>query len=67
MTFAKVNGRFDPFIFHDARDYVAIGCVEPAAPGKTLGFTDAAMVNVPLAMLTFYLAKKMLSMKVETG
>lgn len=35
---------------HDARDYVAIGCVEPTAPGKTLGSTDAAMVNVPLAM-----------------
>jgi formate C-acetyltransferase len=34
----------------DARDYVAIGCVEPTAPGKTLGSTDAAMVNVPLAM-----------------
>jgi formate C-acetyltransferase len=35
---------------HDARDYVAIGCVEPTAPGKTLGSTDAAMVNVPLLM-----------------
>jgi formate C-acetyltransferase len=34
----------------NARDYVAIGCVEPTAPGKTLGSTDAAMVNVPLAM-----------------
>jgi formate C-acetyltransferase len=34
----------------DARDYVAIGCVEPTAPGKTLGSTDAAMLNVPLAM-----------------
>mgnify|MGYP001767073003 FL=1 len=35
---------------HDARDYVAIGCVEPTAPGKTLGSTDAAILNVPLAM-----------------
>jgi len=34
----------------DARDYVTIGCVEPTAPGKTLGSTDAAMLNVPLAM-----------------
>jgi len=34
----------------DARDYVAIGCVEPTAPGKTLGSTDAAILNVPLAM-----------------
>lgn len=35
---------------HDARDYVAIGCVEPTAPGKTLGSTDAAIINLPLAM-----------------
>jgi len=35
---------------HDARDYVAIGCVEPTAPGKTLGSTDAAILNVPLAV-----------------
>lgn len=35
---------------HDTRDYVAIGCVEPTVPGKTLGSTDAAMVNVPLAI-----------------
>ncbi|HPK54256.1 MAG TPA: pyruvate formate lyase family protein, partial [Smithellaceae bacterium] len=34
----------------DARDYVAIGCVEPTAPGKTLGSTDAAILNVPRAM-----------------
>ena len=34
----------------DARDYVAIGCVEPTAPGKTLGSTDAAILNIPLAM-----------------
>ena len=34
----------------DARDYTAIGCVEPTAPGKTLGSTDAAILNVPLAM-----------------
>ncbi|HQC20176.1 MAG TPA: pyruvate formate lyase family protein, partial [Smithella sp.] len=34
----------------DARDYVAIGCVEPTAPGKTLGSTDAAILNIPLAV-----------------
>jgi len=34
----------------DARDYVAIGCVEPTAPGKTLGSTDAAILNIPRAM-----------------
>lgn len=34
----------------DARDYVAIGCVEPTVPGKTLGSTDAGMYNVALAL-----------------
>ncbi|HOE17066.1 MAG TPA: pyruvate formate lyase family protein [Syntrophorhabdaceae bacterium] len=34
----------------DARDYVAIGCVEPTAPGKTLGSTDAAILNVPVSV-----------------
>lgn len=34
----------------DARDYVAIGCVEPTAQGKTLGSTDAAIINLPLAL-----------------
>jgi pyruvate-formate lyase len=29
---------------------VAIGCVEPTAPGKTLGSTDAAILNVPRAV-----------------
>jgi formate C-acetyltransferase len=34
----------------DARNYVAIGCVEPTSPGKTLGSTDAAIINLPLAL-----------------
>lgn len=34
----------------DARDYVAIGCVEPTSQGKTLGSTDAAIINLPLAL-----------------
>ena len=34
----------------DARNYVAIGCVEPTCQGKTLGSTDAAIVNLPLAL-----------------
>lgn len=34
----------------DARNYVAIGCVEPTAQGKTLGSTDAAIINMPLAL-----------------
>lgn len=31
------------YSLEDARNYVAIGCVEPTAPGKTLASTDAAM------------------------
>ena len=37
------------YSLEDARNYVAIGCVEPTAPGKTLASTDAAMYNMPLA------------------
>jgi len=32
----------------DARDYAAIGCVEPAAQGKSFSSTDAAICNVPI-------------------
>ncbi|BFM17838.1 formate C-acetyltransferase/glycerol dehydratase family glycyl radical enzyme [Maricurvus nonylphenolicus] len=38
------------YSLEDARNYVAIGCVEPTAPGKTLASTDAAMYNMPLAV-----------------
>lgn len=38
------------YSLEDARDYVAIGCVEPTAPGKTLGSTDAGMYNMALAL-----------------
>jgi len=34
----------------DARNYTAIGCVEPTSQGKTLGSTDAAIINMPLAL-----------------
>lgn len=42
-----ISAGYDP---DDARDYVAIGCVEPTAPGKTIGSTDASILNVPLAI-----------------
>ena len=32
----------------DARDYTAIGCVEPGCQGKSFASTDAAVCNVPL-------------------
>ena len=38
------------YSLEDARNYVAIGCVEPTAPGKTVGSTDCAMFNMPLAV-----------------
>ena len=34
----------------DARDYAAIGCVEPAAQGKSFSSTDAAVFNTPMAL-----------------
>ncbi len=34
----------------DARNYSAVGCVEPISPGKTFASTNAAMVNVPLIL-----------------
>lgn len=34
----------------DARDYAAIGCVEPAAQGKSFSSTDAAVFNAPMAL-----------------
>jgi len=38
------------YSLEDARNYVAIGCVEPTAPGKSLASTDAGMYNMPLAV-----------------
>jgi formate C-acetyltransferase len=32
----------------DARDYAAIGCVEPASQGRSFSSTDAAVCNVPI-------------------
>ncbi len=34
----------------DARNYSAVGCVEPISPGKSFSSTNAAMVNVPLIL-----------------
>ncbi|MDR2530368.1 MAG: formate C-acetyltransferase/glycerol dehydratase family glycyl radical enzyme [Oscillospiraceae bacterium] len=34
----------------DARDYVGIGCVEPAVPGKTYGWHDSGSVNLAKIM-----------------
>lgn len=34
----------------DARNYTPIGCVEPGSQGKSFASTDAALVNVPIAL-----------------
>ena len=34
----------------DARDYAPLGCVEPNPQGKTMGSTDAALVNLPMCL-----------------
>ncbi len=34
----------------DARDYTAVGCVEPVSQGKSFASTDAALLNVPITL-----------------
>jgi len=34
----------------DARNYTAVGCVEPVCQGKSFSSTDAALVNVPIML-----------------
>jgi formate C-acetyltransferase len=34
----------------DARDYTAVGCVEPVSQGKSFSSTDAAILNVPILL-----------------
>ncbi len=34
----------------DARDYTAVGCVEPVSQGKSFSSTDAALMNVALCL-----------------
>lgn len=34
----------------DARDYTAVGCVEPVCQGKSFASTDAALFNVPMML-----------------
>jgi formate C-acetyltransferase len=38
------------YSLEDARDYAVCGCVEPVAPGKTFGSTDAALFNLPIVL-----------------
>ncbi len=38
------------YAVQDARDYTAVGCVEPVSQGKSFSSTDAAIFNVPLML-----------------
>jgi formate C-acetyltransferase len=38
------------YSLEDARDYTAVGCVEPVSQGKSFSSTDAAIFNVPLGL-----------------
>jgi len=38
------------YTIEDARNYTAVGCVEPVSQGKSFSSTDAALVNVPILL-----------------
>ncbi|MBN2223874.1 MAG: formate acetyltransferase, partial [Deltaproteobacteria bacterium] len=38
------------YAIEDARNYTAVGCVEPVSQGKSFSSTDAAIFNVPLML-----------------
>jgi pyruvate formate-lyase/glycerol dehydratase family glycyl radical enzyme len=38
------------YSIEDARDYTAVGCVEPVSQGRSFSSTDAAIFNVPLIL-----------------
>ncbi len=38
------------YSIEDARDYTAVGCVEPVSQGRSFSSTDAAIFNIPLAL-----------------
>lgn len=42
--------RANGYAADDARDYAVCGCVEPVAPGRTFGSTDAALFNLPIVL-----------------
>jgi formate C-acetyltransferase len=38
------------YSIEDARDYTAVGCVEPVSQGKSFSSTDAAIFNAPICL-----------------
>jgi formate C-acetyltransferase len=51
----------------DARDYTAVGCVEPVSQGKSFSSTDAALVNVPILLEMALNRGKRFGSPVRTG
>ncbi len=51
----------------DARNYIAIGCVEPACPGKSFASTDAALFNVPAVLELALNEGKLFNSSIQTG
>ncbi len=42
--------RHQGYTLEDARDYTAVGCVEPVSQGKSFASTDAALFNLPIVL-----------------
>ncbi len=38
------------YTLEDARNYTAVGCVEPVSQGKSFASTDAALFNIPIVL-----------------
>lgn len=55
------------YALKDARDYTAVGCVEPVSQGKSFASTDAAIVNVPILLEMALNEGKCFRAKTRTG
>lgn len=51
----------------DARDYAAIGCVEPASQGRSFSSTDAALFNTPIMLELALNQGRRFGSRVRTG
>jgi pyruvate formate-lyase/glycerol dehydratase family glycyl radical enzyme len=51
----------------DARNYTAVGCVEPVCQGKSFSSTDAALFNTPLALELALNQGRRFGSRVRTG
>lgn len=51
----------------DARNYTAVGCVEPVSQGKSFASTDAALFNLPLVLEMALNAGRRFGSPIRTG